>query len=102
MKCQNLIDFLPNSLYLQALCEISNGETDSVIHDIESFDFGTCDKDELIRNIQQQIRELKEDLKFHRNLKGKHIFFNVFNYRNKITTLPNEFTKKDSNNFYSF
>ena len=83
---------------MQALSEISNGETESIVSDIESFDFGTCDKDELIRNIQQQIREIKEDLKFHRNIKGKNIF-NVFNYRKKITNLPNEFTKINSNIF---
>lgn len=59
------------SILLQALSEISKGETDSIVRDIESFDFGTCDKDKLIKNIQQQIRELKEDLKFHRNIKGK-------------------------------
>nr|XP_022308349.1 uncharacterized protein LOC111114350 [Crassostrea virginica] len=53
----------------KALSEISKGETDSIVRDIESFDFGTCDKDKLIKNIQQQIRELKEDLKFHRNIK---------------------------------
>ena len=59
---------------MQALSEISKGETDSIVREIESFDFGTSDKDELIRNIQHQIRELKEDLKFHRNLKGKLFF----------------------------
>lgn len=60
---------------MQALSEISNGETDSLVRNIESYDFGTCDKDELIRNFQKQIREVKEDLQFHRNLKGKYIFF---------------------------
>nr|XP_022308347.1 uncharacterized protein LOC111114349 [Crassostrea virginica] len=58
-----------STLLRKALSEISNGESDSIVSYIESFDFGTSDKDELIRNIQQQIREVQEDLQFHRNLK---------------------------------
>lgn len=75
---------------MQALSEISNGESDSIVNDIESFDFGTSDKDELIRNIQQQIREVKEDLQFHRNLKGKNLFFV---HRNKVFQLKFSKTK---------
>lgn len=83
MKYQNIIDYLSNLIFLQALSEISNGESDSSVSNIESFDFGTSDNDELIRNFHQQIREVKEDLQFHRNLKGKkNIFYIEINSSN--------------------
>ena len=49
-------------------------ETDSMVREIESsLDFKTRDKDEL----QQLLREFKEDMQFHRNFQGKHSY--IFN-----------------------
>ena len=49
-------------------------ETDSMVYEIESsLDFKTRDKDEL----QQLLREFKEDMQFHRNFQGKHSY--IFN-----------------------
>ncbi|XP_062578676.1 uncharacterized protein LOC134240614 [Saccostrea cucullata] len=53
----------------KALSEISDGETDDIVREIETFDLGVSNKEELLCRIQQEVRELKNELQFHRNLK---------------------------------
>ncbi|XP_062567909.1 uncharacterized protein LOC134230148 [Saccostrea cucullata] len=52
-----------------ALSEISDGETDAIVHGIERFDLEGSNKEELLCRIQQEVHELKNELQFHRNLR---------------------------------
>ena len=57
----------------QALSEISNGGTDTIVLGIESIDFDQkdIDIDELVKKIQKDLEIIHTELQFCRNLKGK-------------------------------
>lgn len=57
------------STLTQSFSEISCGETDKVVREIESFDFEGCDREKLLCKIQKEMNDIKADLQFHRNWK---------------------------------
>lgn len=54
------------------MSEISEGETDEKVREIETFDFDGSNREQLLCKIQQGLHEMQNELQFHRNLKGKH------------------------------
>nr|XP_034332510.1 uncharacterized protein LOC105324014 isoform X2 [Crassostrea gigas] len=57
------------SSLIHAFSEISCGLTDSIVREIESFDFEGCDKENLLCKIQKEIRDIRDDMQFHYNWK---------------------------------
>ncbi|XP_061170710.1 uncharacterized protein LOC133180155 [Saccostrea echinata] len=55
----------------EALSEISEGEADAIVSEIETFDLEGSNKEELLCRIQQEVQEMRNELQFHLNLKGK-------------------------------
>ncbi|XP_056003199.1 uncharacterized protein LOC125661021 [Ostrea edulis] len=53
----------------KSLSEISEGGTDKKVHEIETFDFGGSNREQLLCKIQQGLHEMQKELQFHRNLK---------------------------------
>ncbi|XP_056003197.1 uncharacterized protein LOC125661001 [Ostrea edulis] len=53
----------------KALSEISEGETDEKVREIETFDFDGSNREQLLCKIQQGLHEMQNELQFHRNLK---------------------------------
>jgi hypothetical protein len=55
----------------KALSDISNGDTDAKVREIETLDFEGSNQEQLLCKIQQDLRELQNVMQYHRNLRGK-------------------------------
>ena len=60
----------------QALDDLSNGETNQTIRDLEAIDFDNTDTKKLLIKIQKDVIDhLKNEMHFYRNLAGKNLFY---------------------------
>jgi hypothetical protein len=55
----------------QALSDISDGETDDKVLEIETLDFEGSNREQLLCRIQQKLHKIENEMQFHHNLKGK-------------------------------
>jgi hypothetical protein len=55
----------------KALSRISDGQTDKKVREIETFDFEGANREQLLCKIQHDLREVQNEMQFHRNLRGK-------------------------------
>ena len=59
------------------MSNISGGETDAKVREIETFDFEGSNREQLLCKIQQDLQEVQNVMQFHRNLRGKIDYLNV-------------------------
>lgn len=58
-----------SSSLTRSFSEISCGETDKIVREIETFDFEGCDRETLLCKIQKELREIRDDLQYYNNWK---------------------------------